>query len=39
MRHAQLRPLLERGDEGILCELFGNTDVANDPRQTGDEPG
>jgi hypothetical protein len=39
VRHARLRPLLERGDESILCEFFGNADIADDPRETGDEPG
>jgi len=39
MRHARLRPLLERGHEGILREFFGHADVANDARQTGNEPG
>ena len=39
VRDARLRPLLERGDEGVLREFLGKTDVAHDPRETGDEPG
>ena len=39
VRDARLRPLLERGNERILRELLGPTDVADDPRETGDEPG
>src|SRR5438270_4613412 len=35
----RLRPLLERGDESILCELLGKTDIAHNPRETRDEPG
>ena len=37
-RDARLRPLLERGDERILREVLGKTDIAHDPRETGDEP-
>src|SRR6266542_19284 len=36
---ARLRPLLESGDESILCEVLGNPNIVHDPRQTGDEPG
>ena len=39
VRDARLRPLLERGDERILREVLGETDVAHDPREAGDEPG
>ena len=39
VRDARLRPLLERGDQRVLRELFGQADVAHDPRQAGDEPG
>ena len=39
VRDPRLRPLLQRGDEGILCELLGKTDVAHDPRETGDDFG
>ena len=39
VRDARLRPLLERGDQRILRQVLGQTDVAHDPRQTGDEPG
>src|SRR5713226_494293 len=35
---ARLRPLLESSDESILCEILGSTDVAHDPRETGNEP-
>ena len=38
VRDARLRPLLERGDERILREILGETDVAHDPREAGDEP-
>jgi hypothetical protein len=38
LRHAFSRPLLERGDEGILCELLSRPDVADDASQPGDEP-
>jgi len=38
VRNTGLRPLLERGDQSILREIFGNTDVPHDPRETGDEP-
>ena len=38
VRDARLRPLLERGDESILCQVLGQSDVAYDPRQTGNEP-
>ena len=37
VRDARLRPPLERGDERILRELLGETDVAYDPREAGDE--
>ena len=36
---ACLGPALERGDEGILGEVFGQADVANDAGESGDEPG
>src|SRR3982074_2578118 len=39
VRHAGFRPLLERGDQGILREFFGYADVAHDARKTGDYPG
>ena len=38
VRNARLRPLLERRDEGVLRELFGDTDVAHDPREARDQP-
>jgi hypothetical protein len=31
--------LLERGYEGVLCELLRRPDVADDASQPGDEPG
>src|SRR3989454_12248744 len=37
--HAFGGPLLERGNEGVLCELLGRPDVADDASQPGDEPG
>src|SRR4051812_1779875 len=37
-RNARLRPLLERGDESILSELLGKTNVAHDSSKTGNEP-
>ena len=38
VRDARLRPLLERGDQGILRQVLGHADIAHDPRQPGDEP-
>src|SRR5579864_3495012 len=38
VRDARLRPLLERSDESVLCEILGKADIADDPRETGDEP-
>ena len=37
VRNARLRPLLERRDERVLCQVLGQADVADDPRQAGDE--
>ena len=37
VRDARLRPLLERCDEGFLGEVFGEADVAHDPRDAGDQ--
>ena len=34
---AGLRPLFERGDEGILGEVFGQADVAGEADEAGDE--
>src|SRR3989442_3295973 len=39
LRHACRRPLLQRGDQGVLCELLGRPQVADDASQPGDEPG
>ena len=36
---ARLRPFLERDDQRVLGELFGEPDVPHDPHQPGDEPG
>jgi len=33
------RPLFQRRDERILRELFGGANVANDSRESGDDPG
>ena len=37
VRNAGPRPLLERRDEGVLGEFLGEADIADDPRQSGDE--
>ena len=34
---AALGPAFERGDEGVLREIFGETDVADDARECGDK--
>ena len=39
LRHAVRRPLLERDDKSVLCQLLGGPDVADDASQPGDEPG
>src|SRR5207247_11210876 len=39
LRHACGGPLLERSNEGVLCELLSRPDVADDASQPGDEPG
>ena len=39
VRDARLRPLLERGHEGLLREVLGPPDVAHHSRETGDEAG
>jgi hypothetical protein len=39
VRDARLWPLLERGDESVLREFLGNTDITDDPRETGDDSG
>src|SRR5215470_336967 len=36
-RHAVSGPLLERSDQGILGELFGNADVSDDVGEAGDQ--
>ncbi len=36
-RYAGGRPLLERGDQRLLGDLLGQTDVAGDPGEPGDE--
>src|SRR6266853_471311 len=37
VRDARLRPSLEGGDEGVLREFLGETDVAHHPREAGDD--
>src|SRR2546427_1593448 len=37
--HAGSGPLLERGNEGVLCELLSRPDIADEASQPGDEPG
>src|SRR5215471_6181529 len=39
VRDAGLRPLLKRGNEGILGELFGEPDIAHNPSKACDELG
>ena len=39
VRNARLWPPLEGGDESVLRELFGQTDIADDTSESGDEPG
>jgi hypothetical protein len=39
VRDARVRPLLERGDEGVLREILRQTYITNNPRQAGDELG
>jgi hypothetical protein len=34
---SRLRPLLERGDESVLRQVFGNTHVPHDPGKSRDE--
>src|SRR5262245_46259296 len=36
-RDARVRPLLERRDESVLCEVLGQTDVAHDACDTRDQ--
>jgi hypothetical protein len=38
-RYSSFRPLFERGNQRILRQLLGRADIANDPRQTGNQPG
>ena len=35
--NADFRPSLERGDEGILCQILGDPDVAHHSGKPGDE--
>src|SRR5439155_18763789 len=39
VRDARLGPPLECHDQRVLREILGQTDVAHDPREPGDEPG
>jgi hypothetical protein len=38
VRDSRLGPLLEPGDESVLCEILSKTKIAHDPHETGDEP-
>jgi hypothetical protein len=38
-RHPGARPLLQRGEQGILGVLLGQAQVLGDPGQPGDQPG
>lgn len=38
VRHARLRPLLERGDQSILGKVLGQADIPHHAHQSGDEP-
>lgn len=37
--HAVARPVLQRRDQRILCQLLGHADVAHDARDDGDDAG
>jgi len=37
-RQAIARPVLERGDEGVLDRFLGQVEVADSPDQAGDDP-
>src|SRR5712664_1454912 len=39
LRDARLLPLLERGNERILGEIFSKTYIAHDSHEAADEPG
>ena len=39
VRDARLGPALERGDERVVRQVLGETDVAGDAREPGDELG
>src|SRR5207302_2785181 len=39
VRNARLRPPLQSGDESVLRQLFGHTDIAHHTGEPGDEPG
>ena len=38
VRDARLRPLLERGHQRVVRQILGKSDIAHNPRETGDEP-
>ena len=38
VRHARLRPLVERREQRVLGKVFRESDVAHDSREPGDEP-
>src|ERR1700720_3310409 len=39
IRDARCRPFLERGDECVLCKLFGQAEVTDNPSDTSDDSG
>src|SRR5438132_9163937 len=39
VRDARLRPLLERGDQSVLRELFGQTHITDAPRENSNDRG
>src|SRR5579862_2807482 len=39
IRDARCRPLLKRGDECVLGKLFGQTEITDNPGDSGDDSG
>src|SRR5947208_10245956 len=39
VRHSRFGPALQRGDERVLREIFGNANIADDAREAGDQSG
>ena len=39
VRNTRFRPTLEGDDESVLREFLGQTDIADDTSEAGDEPG